>query len=268
MLIYASMLVFFCLPGALLMVFIPLPNNNDPNLPSNFIAIIRVGAVLIYAMFAALGGFWLYFFNGRNVKAQFVGQQPLATSASPELFAGAPYAGHRPSSRARPLSITIIGWFLLVGSALTPLCILFNKILFSGVQIPLFLFGFIVSGRGAYAILVMWMAIQLVAAVGLLKLKRWGLVRDHRIAVPGDSKLYADGRHSSESSKISATHGNNVRFRNRANATASSAATCISNVDRSCNFVAYRRLNFVVPGHTETGFLLRGSGSIATVSFA
>jgi hypothetical protein len=125
-------------------------------------------------MFAALGGFWLYFFNGRNVKAQFVGQQPLATSASPELFAGAPYAGHRPSSRARPLSITIIGWFLLVGSALTPLCILFNKILFSGVQIPLFLFGFFVSGRGAYAILVMWMAIQLVAAVGLLKLKRWG----------------------------------------------------------------------------------------------
>jgi hypothetical protein len=70
--VYAAILVFISLPAAVIMVFIPLPNgtaDGDANLPANFTTIIRVSITLVYGAFAALGGFWLYFFNTRNVKA-------------------------------------------------------------------------------------------------------------------------------------------------------------------------------------------------------
>jgi hypothetical protein len=61
MLVFAAILVFISLPAAVILVVIPFPNTNDPNLPSNFMPIMRTGMVLFYAMFAALGCFWLYF---------------------------------------------------------------------------------------------------------------------------------------------------------------------------------------------------------------
>jgi len=64
MLVYAAMLVFFSLPAAAILAFMPLPNPpsvNDTNSPFNIMLIVRVGGTLVYAMFAALGGHWLYF---------------------------------------------------------------------------------------------------------------------------------------------------------------------------------------------------------------
>ncbi len=71
LLIYAAILAFISLPTALLMLFVPFPGVNDPNLPPHFMLFIRVGIALFYAMLAALAIFWLYFFNKRSVKAQF-----------------------------------------------------------------------------------------------------------------------------------------------------------------------------------------------------
>ena len=169
MLVFAAILVFISLPVAALIAVIPFPNTNDPNLPSNFMPIMRTGMVLFYALFAALGCFWLYFFNKQRVKAQFQVKQPALESA-----AGTPIAAPG-ASRARPLSITIIGWFLLIGSALAPLGLLFNSAFFSGVQFPLYFLGFFFVGRSASLILIVWITAQIVAA-GLLKLKHWGLL--------------------------------------------------------------------------------------------
>ena len=120
-------------------------------------------------MFAALGGFWLYFFNRRSVKEQFEGNRPGVEVAVPGLPIATPDA-----KPARPLSITIIGWFLLVGSALAPLSLLFWHSMFRSVQMPMCFLGFFLFGWSAVLVLAIWMALQLVAAVGLLKLKNWG----------------------------------------------------------------------------------------------
>jgi hypothetical protein len=175
-LVFAAILVFISLPGAVLLAVIPLPNTtNNPNLPSNFMTILRVGMVTFYAMVAALGGFWLYLFNRQHVKAQFQREQPAVESAVPDLHLGTLVAAHSTGHRARPLSITIIGWFLVVSSAATPLFLLFYSTFLPGMQLPLFFLGFFFFGRSASLILIVWMAAQMVAAVGLLKLKNWGL---------------------------------------------------------------------------------------------
>src|SRR5215472_9013341 len=174
-LVFAGILVFVSLPAAVLITVIPLPNNSNPNLPSNFMSIMRIGMVLFYFAFSALGGFWLYFFNKRAVKVQFQANQADMEFAAPKLSPGEAISAPSASQLARPLSITIIGWFLVVTSVLSPLGLLFNGAFLSGVKLPFYFLGFFIFGRSAYLILIVWMAAQMTAAVGLLKLKRWGL---------------------------------------------------------------------------------------------
>ena len=173
--IYAGILVFFSLPAAVLMAFIPLPTATDPNLPPNFASFMRVWMALFYGMFAALGGLWLYSFNKRSVKVQFQTMPPLPESAAGDSFLGAAVPAPIAAQPARPLGITIIGWFLLIRSALAPLAILANSTLFSGMQFPFYFLGSFFFGRSTYLLFVPWMAAQFVAAAGLLKLKRCGL---------------------------------------------------------------------------------------------
>jgi hypothetical protein len=176
LLVYAAMLVFFSLPVAVLMAFIPLPNGTgagDSNLPFNVATITRVFTMLLYGAFAALGGFWLYFFNTSSVKAQFLPQQPVSEPAA--LPFGAPIGAPSASHPRRPLSITIIGWYLLIASALTPLFLLLGSSFYRGVKFPLGFLGFFFYGRSAKLVLLATMVVQIVAAAGLLKLKRWGL---------------------------------------------------------------------------------------------
>jgi hypothetical protein len=180
-LVYGAILVFISLPAAAIMAFIPLPNTtsvNDPNPPFNIMLIVRVGGTLVYAMFAALGGYWLYFFNTQKVKAQFRGQQPfteIGRSEVPGLLSAIPGVRFGPDQHTRPLSITIIGWYFIIASALGPLSIAFTGTFFPRFKLPLFFLGFFVFGPGAYLLLIVWMTVQIVAAVGLLKLKSWGL---------------------------------------------------------------------------------------------
>lgn len=174
LLVYAGLLVCVSLPAAALMAVISLP--HDPSLPVNFMPAIRVGMAFFYGMFAALGGFWLYFFNKRSVKVQFQAMPPVPESAAGDSFLGVAVPAPSASQSERPLSITIIGWFLLIGSALAPLGLLMNRALFPGVQIPFYFLGFFLFGSSAYLVFIVWMAAQMAAAVGLLKLHNWGRV--------------------------------------------------------------------------------------------
>jgi hypothetical protein len=177
-LVYAAILVVLSVPTALALALLPLntPSVNDPNPPFNIMLMVRVGGTLVYALFAALGGFWLYFFNTQKVKSQFRGQQ-FSMAARQAEGTGVPseISGVRfgPDQRARPLSITIIGWYLIIASAFAMLSVVFANILFS--RLPLFFLGLFLFGPGAYLLLSVWMTVQVVAAVELLKLKSWGL---------------------------------------------------------------------------------------------
>jgi hypothetical protein len=180
-LVYAAILVVLSVPSALAMALIPLPNTpsaNDPNPPFNIMLMVRLGGTLVYALFAALGGYWLYFFNTKKVKAQFRIRQPSTEIGQSEVASGpSEISGVRfgPSQHARPLSITIIGWYLIITSAFAVLSLVLTNALFARLKLPFFFLGFFVFGPGAYLLLAVWMAVQVVAAVGLLKLKSWGL---------------------------------------------------------------------------------------------
>jgi hypothetical protein len=168
MLVFAGLLLLFSLPACLAFAIIRFPESGDPNLPANFMAMIRVGMAMVFALIAALGGFWLYFFNKKSVKEQFLGPQPAGEGMVADL------SGARP--KARPVSILIIGWYLLISSGFTPLALLFSRSFFRSQPMPLCFLGFFAFGRTAILILLVWMAAQFVAAVGLLKLKNWGRV--------------------------------------------------------------------------------------------
>jgi len=53
--------------------------------------------------------------------------------------------------------------------------VLFSRSFFPGQQFPLYFLGFFVFGRIGILVFIVWMAAQMAAAVGLLKLKKWGL---------------------------------------------------------------------------------------------
>ena len=93
--------------------------------------LVRASLTLLYAMFAALGSYWLYFFNSQKVKAQFRAQQLLTELGRLEV-PGTPAVRFGPDQHARPLSITIIGWYLIIASALAPLSVLFTSTFFPG----------------------------------------------------------------------------------------------------------------------------------------
>jgi hypothetical protein len=181
MLVFACLLLLFSLPTVLVIAFVRLPEPSNPNLPANFMAMMRIGMAIVFGLIAALGGFWLYFFNKKNVKAQFLSARPAGEAMVAGLSAQ--------RSSARPLSITIIGWYLLITSGVTLLSLLFSRSFFHGQSIPLCFLGFFVFGRSAVLILVVWMTAQLVAAVGLLKLRNWGRVVTIWLQVLGIANL-------------------------------------------------------------------------------
>jgi hypothetical protein len=173
MIVFAAILMLFSLPAALILAFIQLPVPKDPNVPSDFATAVRVVIVLFYGLLAALAGFWLFFFNTRSVKAQFHHKQAVVEATPAHLHAETPSANLGAPIHARPLSITIIGWFLVIGSACGPLSLLYSHAVFRTVPLPLCFFGFFVFGRIAASIFLAWVIMQIIAAIGLLRLRNW-----------------------------------------------------------------------------------------------
>ena len=150
MLVFAAILLLISLPVAVLSAFVRFPAASNPNLPANFVGMIRTGLVMFYGLLAALGGFWLYFFNKRSVKAQFLG----------ELSAGTMRADLNGAKRSRPLSITVIAWFLLIGSGMIPLLLPLWRAFSPGQLMPLCMLGIFFFGWNAFLVLSIFAAAQ------------------------------------------------------------------------------------------------------------
>jgi hypothetical protein len=100
---------------------------------------------------------------------------PIPETAAGDSFLGTPVPAPDAGQNPRPLSITIIGSCLLISCVLAPLGPLMNRSLFLGVRVPFYFLGAFLLGRSAYLVFIPWLVVQLVSAVGLLKLKTWGL---------------------------------------------------------------------------------------------
>lgn len=169
---FAAFLAICTIPTALILAFVPVTIAKDANLPSSFALVFRVGMVLFYGALGALAIFWLYFFNRASIKAQFREARPEGSVLPVSLAIAS--ANPSPSTRTKPLSITIIAWFLIVCSALMPFSLLYSRAVFQNVPMPFCFLGFFLYGRTAAMIVFIWTAVQIAAAVGLLKLRNWG----------------------------------------------------------------------------------------------
>jgi len=148
-LIFSGLLLFFGIPGLLMDPFMPI--QQSPGLPGNFVLFMRISLAVFYGILAALGVWWMIFFTRKSVRAQFQG--------TPE------YALQPPASPARPISITIIGWYLLISA--------FISVFFLFIHIPIFLLGFMINGWASSLFMLGCGIVQLVMGAGLLKLKPW-----------------------------------------------------------------------------------------------
>ena len=151
MLIFGGILLLFTIPGILMVPFLPAPQT--PGSPDELFLTIKIFTALFYAVFAAVGGAWAYFFSRRSVTEQFLGLEEMARRAA------------NPSRR--PTSITVIGWILLAtGILVAPFTLFWH--------FPTMFMGFVLTGWTASLFLLAWCVVQGLAGAGLLRLRPWG----------------------------------------------------------------------------------------------
>ena len=198
-LIFSVLLAFLGSLGTffILSTKIPAPPGISPQ---EFDEIRKIVSV-VYFLFLALGVWWLLEFNSPNMKAAFRGERRrmgdrASTSTEPrageqdltedprteqtwadQIRAGQIRAGQietrpsgfaRPSAStsvrvARPLSITVIGWYLLVGTASSAVQVLMG--------VPASIFGMTLAGPAASLLYLAMFAAQAYLGVGLLQLQ-------------------------------------------------------------------------------------------------
>ena len=146
-LVFAWLCLVFCL---LPMLYFPvLPVAPIEGTSPNFILYFRFGTTAFFALFVAVGIWWLYFFNKESVKEQFNGKGDEARFK-------------------RPLGVSLVAWYLLITT-------LSFTATFSYCM-PLSFFGHDISFAAGRYLKIGCALVQVLAMVGLLELRRWGRV--------------------------------------------------------------------------------------------
>jgi hypothetical protein len=162
MLIFSALLAGMgCLSGlATALIHFPTPPNA--NLDPGFATGLRIGLTGFWMLLAAVAVWWLALFTRSGVKAQFVSSPVLGVAGDP-LQVGSSSTTVPGSNR--PLSITVIAWFLIVGCAFLVISVM--------LQTPAALFTMILSGWKAGLLYVLFACVSLTVAIGLFRLKPW-----------------------------------------------------------------------------------------------
>jgi hypothetical protein len=152
MLVFAGLLTVMCGSGIVTILFIPLPDTAAT--PPDLMIIIRWAIAGSYGALMAVGVWWLILFNRPSAR---------------EYFAG---GGEVEAEGARPLSISVIAWYLLTSALFTSLAAV--------LRFPAMLFGAVVGGWGALAVYTGYTAAQVYLGAGLLQLQNrarlWSIV--------------------------------------------------------------------------------------------
>jgi len=141
--LFAVLLTIMGTGGCLAAIFMRLPEQEglDPRIMSG----VRFGMAAFYALLAGTGIWWLVLFNTPNTKTYFAGTDP------------------RDAVGARPLSLSIIGWYLLLSSLMMAASAVF--------KMPAFVFGAVVTGWGALGIYSLFTVVQIYLGTGILHLQ-------------------------------------------------------------------------------------------------
>ena len=161
MLVFSALLLFVCIPGFLMFLFMPFPPPGtapSPEMTKEMLAATRIFMAVLYGILAALGGWWIYFFNKRSTKDQFLKVRIPGLEGMPGAEVISPYA--------RPLSITLIAWWLLISG--------FIGVLGLSVNPPVFFLGYFFKGTYASVLMLALALVQSLIGFGLLKLRPWG----------------------------------------------------------------------------------------------
>jgi hypothetical protein len=154
-LVYSGFLFFASLVCLLIFLVIPVPPNvKDPETFRRTTEGMRIFMVAFFGIMFSLAIFWLWFFNTNAVREQFRGVAP-----------GGPFVA---DGSRRPVSITIIGWYLLVTAIFYAANLFFH--------FPIFLFGFLVSGLGKTLFVLAVCVFHVFVGIGLLRLKPWAWI--------------------------------------------------------------------------------------------
>jgi hypothetical protein len=145
-LVFSGLLAFF---GVISPVFLlAIPFAQVPNVDAGVVSMIRLAMSVFYLGLAAIGIWWLVYLTRPKVKEHFMGGVVANTPSR------------------RPLSISIIGWILVVSTCFIP----FNLIL----RMPAVVLGFVVTGWLAALYLLLYGAVGLGGGIGMLRLKEYG----------------------------------------------------------------------------------------------
>ena len=134
-------------------LFVKWPPNA--NITPQMVLYIRLGIGAFYGAMTVVGVWWLLLFNSSR------GKQYFAESGAGISGTGIP-AGVPPED-GRPLSISIIGWYLLVSTLFTAIAAI--------LRLPGMLFGAVITGWVALAVYTAFTAVNLYLGTGLLQLQ-------------------------------------------------------------------------------------------------
>jgi hypothetical protein len=150
-LVFAVLLAFMGACALLAILVMPFPST--PGVSAGLMEHTRWAIAAFYGALALLGAWWLVLFNTKATKQYFAEREPARESA-------------------RPLSISIIGWYLLIGAACTALAVV--------LRMPAVFFGVIVTGWSALPIYAAYTAAAIYLGAGLLRLRErarlWSIV--------------------------------------------------------------------------------------------
>ena len=138
-LIFAALLALTGVVSGPVLLLIPPPATAPPNYGA-----VRGMIAGVYGALALLGVFWLYYFSRRVTREAFLGTSTV-------------------ESGGRPLSISIIGWWLLVTGMVT--------VLASPFRMPVSMFIWIVTGWTTAAWYIAFGALWTYVGYGLLRLR-------------------------------------------------------------------------------------------------
>ena len=156
-LVFAALLALMGAFAGLGVLVAPFPPT--PGVSGRVMENVRWGIAAFYGALALIGGWWLVIFNTRATKEYFAERGPARESA-------------------RPLSISVIGWYLLIGAV--------GMAVAAVIRMPAMFFGLIVTGWSALAIYAAYAAAVIYLGAGLLRLRerarRWSIVYFSAIA--------------------------------------------------------------------------------------
>jgi uncharacterized membrane protein (DUF2068 family) len=153
--------------GLLIALIMPDPAVSNNPMISPAMVIQRIFMVAFNLMHLGVGIWWLVYFFRPKVVLQFR-RAPLTETAGTSLPLVQPMqvstGAETPVNVCRrPVSITVIAWFMLAGCLCMPLCFV--------LHMPAVLFTRILTGWPATLMYLIYTALSLCIAIGLLRLK-------------------------------------------------------------------------------------------------